>query len=148
MRPFLAFLLLLFAGMAQAVELRLEPIKIETAKGVFDFQAEVAETAEQRAVGLMHRKTMAPDRAMLFDFGRPRPVFLWMKNTFISLDMIFVKPDGTVASIARNTVPQSLDVIPSGVEVNVAIEVIAGTADRIGLAEGDKVRHRIFGNAG
>lgn len=150
MRLLAALLIGLFltCGIAPAMQLRVETLTIETVKGSFSFAAEIAETPEQRSLGLMHRASLASDRAMLFDFGAPREVALWMKNTDIPLDMIFVRPDGTIARIAEHTVPQSLDVISSGEEVIAAIEVVAGTARRIGLARGDRVRHRLFGSRG
>lgn len=81
---------------------------------------------------------------MLFDFERVGPVSMWMENTFISLDMIFIRADGTVARVAENTEPLSQRIIPSGEPVLAVLEVIAGTSKRIGLKAGDRVEHPMF----
>jgi len=87
----------------------------------------------------MFRKTMAKDAAMLFTWKEPQPVSMWMKNTYLSLDMIFIRQNGQVANIARSTTPLSLDTISSDGMVGAVLEVIAGTADQIGLKPGDMV---------
>ena len=84
---------------------------------------------------------------MLFDWGRPEPAQMWMKNTLVSLDMIFINNDGTIRSIAENTVPRSLAVIDAGGPVRAALEVNAGTTAKLGIRAGDIVKQRIFGNA-
>ncbi|MFL5232396.1 MAG: DUF192 domain-containing protein, partial [Microvirga sp.] len=95
--------------------------------------------------GLMFRHRLPEDRAMLFDFIDPKPVSMWMKNTYIPLDMLFVAGDGRVVHIAANTKPQSLDVITAGRPVKAVIEVAGGTAARLGIKPGDLVRHPLFG---
>ncbi len=131
---------------AQQPELPLEALAIETSAGKRLFQVEVARTPEQRAVGLMWRKTMAPDHGMLFNFDVVRHVTMWMQNTLLSLDMLFITEDGSVASIAADTTPFSTDRISSGVQVGAVLELLAGSAERLGIAPGDRVRHSIFGN--
>ena len=84
---------------------------------------------------------------MLFDFGNPQPVSMWMKNTYISLDMLFIRSDGSIAYVAENTVPQSLDVIGVREPVRGVLELAGGTAKRMGLRAGDLVYHRIFNTA-
>ena len=123
---------------------KLEPITVASEESVTMFTAEIADTEELRERGLMFRHLLPQDKAMLFDFGRPRPVAMWMKNTNISLDMLFIRADGTIAAIAENTVPQSLDTISVQEPVRGVLEVAAGTVKRLGLHTNDKVYHRIF----
>src|SRR4030095_16962813 len=89
------------------------PLTIQSASGTHKFTVEVAETPEQQAQGLMNRQSLAPDRGMVFPRNPPGDASFWMKNTLIPLDMIFIRPDGTIARIAENTVPMSLDPVPS-----------------------------------
>ena len=121
-----------------------ERLVIETAKGKFEFEVEIADTPERRSQGLMFREVMSPDRGMLFDFGETRPVAMWMANTLISLDMIFIKPDGTVLRIQSNTMPLSRDVITSGGPVSHVLELVAGQAAKMTLMPGDRILHRYF----
>src|SRR5690606_8407415 len=93
----------------------------------------------ERAKGLMFRQEMAPDHGMLFDFGREQPVTFWMKNTPLSLDMIFIHADGTIYRIARDVAPMSERLTPSGAPVRYVLEVVAGTGARIGAEPGDHV---------
>ena len=85
----------------------IEPISIVTEQSATILIAEIADNEESRSRGLMFRHVMPPNRAMLFDFVKPRPAAMWMKNTYISLDMLFVREDGTIAAIAENTEPLS-----------------------------------------
>ncbi len=125
-------------------KMRVETVVITTASGEYSFEAEIADTPQHKSQGLMRRPLMDADRGMLFDNGDDREMFMWMKNTILALDMIFITKDGTVARIAKNTVPFSETIIPSGQPVRGVLEVIAGTADRIGLKAGDKVKHAMF----
>ncbi len=113
----------------------------------FAFKIEMAVTPAERARGLMDRRELAPDAGMLFDYGSPRYVSFWMKDTLIPLDMIFIRKDGRIARIAKRTIPLSLAAVPSGEPVRAVLEVIGGTTDRLGIAPGDTVIHPIFGNA-
>ena len=90
------------------------------------FTVEIADTEELRSRGLMFRQRLPEDRGMLFDFGEPRPVSMWMKNTYISLDMLFIREDGTIAYIAENTVPKSLDTIGVSEPVLAVLELAGG----------------------
>lgn len=113
------------------------------------FSVEMALTPDQQEIGLMARKTLAADDGMLFDMGMPlEQARFWMCNTLISLDLVFIKPDGTIDAIAENAPPLSLDGIESRGPVRAVLELAAGTAGRSGIRVGDKVRQRIFGNAG
>ena len=108
------------------------------------FQVEVMRTPEQRAKGLMYRNYMPADRGMLFDFKQVEPVAMWMQNTYISLDMLFIRADGTVARIAERAEPLSTRTIPSGEPVLSVLEVNAGIAEKLGIKPGDKVEHPLF----
>ena len=124
--------------------MRVETVIVVTDKGEFPFKTEIADTHQARQTGLMYRKTMAPEQAMLFDWGEPVMASMWMANTFVSFDMLFIAGDGTVKFIAQNTVPQSREVISANMTVAAVLEVVAGTAARIGLKPGDKVKHSMF----
>ena len=128
----------------QAAEAALERLEIVTATGTHVFGVEVARTARERERGLMFRRSLPQDQGMLFLFDVERSVAMWMKNTYVPLDMIFVSRKGRVVSIARNAVPLSELIIPSVVSAYGVIELAAGAADAIGLAVGDSVRHPEF----
>jgi len=116
--------------------------------GRHEFAVEIAVTPEQRAQGLMYRRSMAAEAGMLFDFGRRAGrASMWMKNTYIPLDMLFIKADGEIESIAARTVPHSLESISSRGPVRGVLELNGGTAARLGIAPGDIVEHPIFGTA-
>jgi uncharacterized membrane protein (UPF0127 family) len=127
-----------------AQEAALESLEIVTSSGTHRFSVEVMRTDDQRARGLMHRRFMPEDRGMLFDFKREEPVAMWMKNTYLSLDMVFIDKSGKVVNIAENTEPLSERIIPSAGPVLAVLELNAGTARRIGLKPGDRLRHPLF----
>ncbi len=108
------------------------------------FRVEIVSTPQDRAQGLQGRNQLDPDAGMLFDFGVALPVYMWMKNTFVALDMIFIAPDGRIVNIARGTTPESLAIVESAEPVRAVLEVPAGTAARLGIRPGDRVEHRIF----
>ena len=121
-----------------------ETVEIATKSGVHSFAVELAVNDEQRARGLMFRRELPEGRGMLFDFHREQPITMWMQNTYIPLDMIFIRGDGRILSIAENTEPLSTRVISSGGSVRAVLEVIAGTAKKLGIRAGDRVSHPIF----
>ena len=123
---------------------RSAPLELVTASGTHRFTVEIADTNETRARGLMFRRSLAADRGMLFLYDGPQPVTMWMRNTYISLDMIFITAAGTVHHIARDTEPFSEEIIASNGPVSAVLEVVAGTAQRLGLKPGDRVRHAAF----
>lgn len=122
------------------------PLVVETASGRHTFQVEVADTGPERARGLMFRRVLPPDQGMLFDFEREQPVAMWMQNTYIPLDMAFIRADGTVHRVEDHTTPLSTRSIDAGVDVRYVLEVPAGTAARIGMTRGSKIRHEIIGD--
>jgi uncharacterized protein len=123
------------------------PLVIQTAKGRVNFSVEMALTPQQQQIGLMFRKSLAPNAGMLFDFGRESPQAFWMRNTLIPLDMLFIKADGTIVRIAAMTKPLSEDTVPSYEPVRVVLEIAGGRAAELGIQPGDKAIHRIFGTA-
>jgi uncharacterized protein len=123
---------------------RIEPITISTQTASTLLSAEIADNEELRQRGLMFRHILPPDQAMLLDFETPRPAAMWMKNTYMSLDMLFVREDGTIAALAENTVPKSLDTISVQEPVRGVVELAAGTVKRLAIRKNDKVFHRIF----
>ena len=112
--------------------------------GEHRFVVELADDDEERRVGLMHRTELAENAGMLFDFEETQPVSMWMKNTLISLDMAFIDKDGVIRRIAAETTPRSLESISSGVPVIAVLEVNGGLFERLGVEEGDRVRHPMF----
>ena len=134
------------AGVLAPPVARAEAVCVDLAGGaVHRYEVEIAATPGARAQGLMFRRSLAPGAGMLFDFGRDEIARMWMKNTFIPLDMVFADRDGTVRGIARDTRPRSLDTISSRVPVRAVLELNGGEAERIGLAPGDRIRHPVFG---
>ena len=113
---------------------------IDTARGDARFEIEIARTEAERSRGLMYRGELAPDTGMLFLFDPVREANMWMLNTFIALDMLFIAPDGRITGIAANTTPLSDAVISSDVPVRAVLELAAGTAARRGIKPGDRVR--------
>ncbi|WP_084396056.1 DUF192 domain-containing protein [Henriciella aquimarina] len=138
-------LILAVPAFAQAAET--EPLSIETDDGVQEFSVEIADEPEEISFGLMERESLGENAGMLFDFGNPREPAMWMKNTLIPLDMLFITSDGTIQMIARNTVPGSLRTISPGMPVKAVLEINGGRAAELGIEPGDKIEHRIFQNA-
>lgn len=144
LHAFLAALLLSLLALAAqpslGEELRRDKLAVELADGSrHEFTVEVADTPQARGTGLMFRKELAEDAGMLFDFHREEPVYFWMKNTYVPLDMIFIAADGRIVRIAENTTPLSEKVVPSREPARYVLEVIAGTSQRLGIAPGDRV---------
>lgn len=106
--------------------------------GSATFTVEVAATEDERRVGLMERKSMAQDRGMLFDFGETRPVYMWMRNTYIPLDMLFLDESGVIRHIRAETTPLSEDIIDSHAPARFVVEINAGLAAELGIAVGDR----------
>lgn len=128
----------------RACAAELQTIEIASKTGVHAFEVEMALTPEEKEHGLMFRKELAAGHGMLFDFGFDQPLAFWMKNTYIPLDMLFIRSDGRILRIAENTEPLSERNIPSGGPVRAVLEVIGGTAKKLGIAPGDRVGGSIF----
>ena len=117
---------------------------VQTAKGLQQFDVEMAVYQDQRSRGLMCRKSLAPNAGMLFDFGFDQDVYMWMKNTLIPLDMLFIRTDGTIVKVVSRAVPMSETTISSGERVRVVLELPGGTAERLGIRPGDKLTKPSF----
>jgi len=142
-RAVLAFALIASAAdFVQAAEL--QTLEIASKTGVHAFQVELAITPEEKEHGLMFRRELPEGQGMLFDFQFDQNVAFWMKNTYIPLDMLFIRADGRILRIAENTEPLSERNIPSGGPVRAVLEVIGGTAKKLGIAAGDRVGGSIF----
>jgi uncharacterized membrane protein (UPF0127 family) len=141
-------LLLLAVGVAAPARAQeagpTEPFLVVTASGPIQLQLEIADENAERQKGLMFRRSLAERSGMLFDFGETRPVFMWMKNTHISLDMLFVAADGRIVRIARRTTPESTETVASGEPVHGVIELAGGAAEQLGIREGDVVARPLF----
>jgi uncharacterized membrane protein (UPF0127 family) len=127
---------------ARSADLR--TLEIVSRSGVHVFSVELAANDEQRARGLMFRKELPEGTGMLFDFQREQEITMWMQNTLIPLDMIFIRRDGRILRIAENTEPMSTKIIPSGGSAVAVLEVIGGTAKKLGIQPGDQVAHPMF----
>jgi uncharacterized membrane protein (UPF0127 family) len=125
--------------------LPVEAITIVTREGARHvFRVEMAVRPDDQMVGMMFRTSMEPDEGMLFDWGAPRESAMWMRNTLIPLDMLFIAADGRIHRIHERAVPQSLATIESRGPVRATLELQGGAAERLGLRVGDRVEHRIF----
>jgi len=124
-----------------AANLPRDVLLVETGSSQYRFEVEVADDPAERAEGLMYRQSLADNAGMLFLYPQPQPVEFWMKNTPLSLDIVFVRADGTIARIAANTTPMSEDRIPSGEPVLAVLEVKAGIMQQLGIAAGDRLRN-------
>ncbi|HEX2561252.1 DUF192 domain-containing protein [Phenylobacterium sp.] len=121
-----------------------ESLEIVTRAGRHRFKVEIADEGPERNRGLMHRRSLAADRGMLFIFPDERPVAFWMRNTLIPLDMIFVRRNGTIRSIAHQTRPLDETPVPSGGPVLAVLEIAGGRARQLGVLPGDRIVHRAF----
>ncbi len=124
--------------------MRLERLTLVTASGERTIEIEIAESPEDKMRGLMFRTSLDDDKGMLFPYGDPQEVTMWMRNTFIPLDMVFIRGDGTVHRIEARTEPMSERIIASKGKVTAVLELAGGAAERLGLKAGDKVRHGVF----
>jgi uncharacterized membrane protein (UPF0127 family) len=131
-----------------AEALRREMLKLHTASGVHVINVEVTETEDEKMLGLMFRKHLSDKEGMLFVYDKPREITMWMRNTYISLDMVFIRADGTVHRIEAWTEPFSENIISSGANVTACLEIAGGGAQRLGLKPGDRVEHPAFKPAG
>ena len=134
----------LWAGFVPADAAGEATIEIISKSGVHPFSVELATNDAERERGLMDRKELPEGHGMLFDFEHEVPVAFWMHNTYIPLDMLFIRADGRILRIAENTEPLSDRLVPSGGPVRAVLEVIGGTSRKLGIAPGDRVAGAMF----
>lgn len=148
-KSFLVLLLLMpaLAGKAALAASEKTDLVVVSDSGRHHFGVELARTPDQQATGLMYRDHLAADAGMLFVYSQPRRVSMWMKNTLIPLDMLFIAPDGRIESIVKRAVPRSLATISSRGKVRAVLELNGGTVDRLEIQPGDRVVHPIFENS-
>jgi len=127
--------------------LRRETLNLVTAQGTHVINVEVTETPQEKAQGLMFRTHLDDRSGMLFYYETPQEITMWMRNTYIPLDMVFIRADGIVHRIEARTEPLSETIIPSRGDVVACLELAGGAAERLGLKPGDRVEHRFFGAA-
>ena len=141
LRPVFAFawvVFLVLPAAAQSAPLR-EELVVLTAAGEHRFQVEIADEPRERARGLMFRRVMAADAGMLFDFEEEQPASFWMRNTYIPLDMLFIRGDGIIESIGERTTPLSEKSVRSRGPVRYVLEINGGLSDQLGIEAGDSV---------
>tara|TARA_B100000989_G_C19530182_1_gene469201 strand:- start:2873 stop:3325 length:453 start_codon:yes stop_codon:yes gene_type:complete len=144
---FFPLLYLMFFQSLCAADLKIS--KISISRDGFqkhEFSVELATTEEDRSLGLMFRKELPHNSGMLFIYESERVVKMWMKNTFISLDMLFIDKNGFITHLVKQTRPLSLDIISSMGNVLGVLELLGGTSDRLGIRAGDRVEHTAFGS--
>lgn len=130
---------------AQNRRLPVSELAVITSKARHIFKVELAADDASRTRGLMHRRTLPPDAGMLFDYGREVPgVAMWMRNTLIPLDMLFIKADGRILNIHERAVPHDLTSISAAGPVRAVLEVNGGTVSRLGIRPGDRIEHPLF----
>jgi uncharacterized membrane protein (UPF0127 family) len=146
----LAASIALMAGASAHAEDKPLPVTtlvIDTDHGPHTFRVEIAADQPSQEKGLMFRKQMAPDAGMLFEFPKPQMEYFWMKNTVLPLDIIFIRANGTISSVAPNAVPYSTTTIPSVEPVRAVLELNGGRAAELGIEPDNVVHHAFFGNA-
>ncbi len=132
------------AAAPASVSFEQSPLTVDAAKGQFEFLVEMAVSPAQRSQGLMFRESLEEDRGMLFDFGRPQRATMWMRNTYVPLDMLFIDAHGQITQIAANTQPLSDAVIASRELVRAVLELRGGVSAKLGIKPGDRVIHPLF----
>lgn len=133
-------------GASDRLSLPTTEITVDTSSGPKTFEVEVASDPASQQLGLMHRRELAPNAGMLFDFHKPAELSFWMKDTILPLDMLFIRSDGTISTIAPNAVPFSTTPIPSAEPVRAVLEINGGRAHDLGIRAGDKIHAAIFHN--
>lgn len=133
---------IVLAGSANAGEMVFAQKKLQILKSsgkTVSFNVEIADTTEKQEYGLMNRRKMAADHGMVFLFEKEMEIHMWMKDTYIPLDMLFIKSDNTIAKIVENTKPMSLETISSDEDVSAVLELNAGSCKKFGIEEDDRV---------
>jgi uncharacterized membrane protein (UPF0127 family) len=145
---FIAGALLVHAPTTADARMRVEQLSIVAADGrKVPIEIEIASDPKEKALGLMFRTELPDAKGMLFPYEEPRELSMWMHNTYISLDMLFIRPDGVIHRIERRAEPLSDRVINSEGEVSAVLELAGGAADRLGIKAGDRVQHPLFQGA-
>jgi uncharacterized protein len=139
-----AFMVALVQAAPASIAFEESALTIDAAHDSFEFQVELAVSPEQRSRGLMFRESLDEDRGMLFDFGRPQVASMWMRNTYVPLDMLFIDADGRITQIAANTQPLSDTVVASREPVRAVLELRGGVSAKLGIEPGDRVVHPMF----
>jgi len=121
------------SGLAQV------PLTVSGPGGSHRFTVEVARTAAEQARGLMYRRSLGPDRGMIFPLAQPEQATFWMKDTYIPLDLIFIRADGSIANVAANARPRDEHLIASEGMVSEVLEIPGGRAAQLGIVPGDRV---------
>jgi uncharacterized protein len=124
--------------------MRRETLKLLTAQASHVIDVEIADTPAEKAQGLMFRTRLDDKSGMLFFYESPQEITMWMRNTYIPLDMVFIRANGTVHRIEAQTVPLSEDIVASRGDVTACLELAGGAAERLGLKPGDRIEHRFF----
>ena len=127
-----------------ALALRRETMTLVTAQGQKQISVEITESDTEKARGLMFRTRLADNEGMLFFYDQPQEITMWMRNTYIPLDMVFIRPDGVVQRIVARTEPLSEAIISSVDKVVACLELAGGAAERLGLKVGDRIGHKLF----
>ena len=127
-----------------AQQKRLQSLTIVSGSEKHLFSIEVAENEQQKSIGLMFRKKLDPGSGMLFPYAQPQELTMWMRNTYIPLDMVFIKPNGIIHRIAESTEPFSEEIVASNGDVTAVLELAGGVTRKLGIKAGDKVIHRHF----
>jgi hypothetical protein len=127
-----------------AVTFEQSALTVDTGEDRFEFLVEMAVSPAQRSQGLMFRESLDEDRGMLFDFGRPQRATMWMRNTYVPLDMLFIDAAGRITQIAAETQPLSDAVIASREPVRAVLELSGGISAKLGIEPGDRVIHPLF----
>lgn len=141
---FIAGVAPIYAQQAQFIAPHPVYLTVQTAQSTHKFIVEIADDDEERQVGLMFREDLPDGQGMLFDFGVEREVSMWMRNTPLSLDMVFVNKAGRIVRVAEGTTPFSTNIISSGEPVLYVLELNAGEARAAGIRRGDTVRHPLI----
>jgi hypothetical protein len=139
-----ALMVALVAAAPASITFEESPLTIDAAHDRFEFQVEMAVKPEQRSQGLMFRESLEEDRGMLFDFGKPQRAAMWMRNTYVPLDMLFIDAQGRITQIAADTQPLSDAVIASREPVRAVLELRGGVSAKLGIKPGDRVIHPLF----
>ena len=139
-------MLMMLSPLAEA-KFRKDVLHIKTSSGEHKIEIEIAESSEDQSMGLMYRTSVPPGTGMLFPYETSREITMWMRNTYVSLDMVFIKADGVVHRVEHGTEPLSERIIPSKGPAKAVLELVAGDAKRLGIKAGDLVQHAVFKTA-